>query len=131
VTLLLQPTQSFPEIGPKLVEHRFCRRSLDIHDHVVVGIPAGLVRPEDLSESALYLVPDNCLPDFSRNRDSKTVIIEAVFEDVNHEVRTVSFPPPPVHFKILPALVQALLPRELLSFIHSPSTSSGLWRAVS
>lgn len=130
-TLPLQAIEGLAEVGRQLLDDRLGGRSLHIQNQVVVDIPLGLVRPEDLSEPALYSVPDNRLPDFSRNCDSKTMTVEAIFEDVNHEVRTVDLPPPSVDIEILPAPMQALLAPEPPFVTHSPSTSSCLWRAFS
>ena len=106
-------------------------RPLCVYRQVAVGKDGLLVRSEDFAEAALNSISDYCSADLPRNSNPQPVMRPSGLQDVENEIGRLDLLASLIHVQELPPLAEALrLGKAASVFIHSPSTSYGLSRAV-
>jgi len=104
---------------------------LCVYYQVTVGKDGLLVRSEDFAQVALNSISDYCSADLPGSSNPQSVMPPPILQYVENEICRLDLSASLIHAQELPPLAEALLLRKPASlFIHSPSTSYGLSRAV-
>ena len=106
-------------------------RPLCVYHQVAVGKDGLLVRSEDFAEAALNSISDYRPTDLPGSSNPQPMMRSPVLQHVENEICRLDLIASLIHAQELPPLAEALRLRKPASlFIHSPSTSYGLSRAV-
>jgi len=104
---------------------------LCVYYQVAVGKDGLLVRSEDFAQAALNSISDYCSTYLPRSSNPQAVMRQPVLQHIENEICRLDLIASLIHAQELPPLAEVLRLRKPASlFIHSPSTSYGLSRAV-